>query len=59
LRIARAASGSGLGARELITYFVGQVVGSMNQVKPVRQGVFDMVDEYLEVSQRFVDAREP
>jgi hypothetical protein len=42
----------------LITYFVGQVVGSMNQVKPARQVVFDMVDEYLEVVQRLADARQ-
>jgi NAD(P)H-dependent flavin oxidoreductase YrpB (nitropropane dioxygenase family) len=58
-RIARSAAGSGSGARELITYFVGQVVGSMNQVKPARQVVFDMVDEYLEVAQRFADALQP
>ena len=59
LRIARSAAGSGPGARELITYFVGQVVGSMNHVKPARQVVFDMVNEYLEVAQRFADALEP
>ncbi len=47
-RIHRSAAGSSPGARELITYFVGQVVGSMNQVNPARQVVFDMVDEYIE-----------
>ena len=36
------------GARQLITYFVGQVVGQMNSVKSCRQVVFDMVEEYIE-----------
>jgi NAD(P)H-dependent flavin oxidoreductase YrpB (nitropropane dioxygenase family) len=50
-RIARSAS-SGGGAAELITYFVGQVVGSLNEVKPARRVVFDMVEEYIEVAER-------
>lgn len=54
-RIERAAYTSE-GARELMTYPVGQVVGSLSQVKPVRQVVFDMVDEYLSVAQNFADA---
>ena len=37
------------GARELITYFVGQVVGSLNEVKSARQVVLDMVEEYIDV----------
>jgi hypothetical protein len=34
---------------------VGQVVGSMNKVRPARQVVLDMVTEYAEVAQRFAD----
>lgn len=48
-RIARSAQTSGSGAERLINYFVGQVVGSMNSVKPARQVVFEMVDEYIDV----------
>jgi NAD(P)H-dependent flavin oxidoreductase YrpB (nitropropane dioxygenase family) len=39
------------GAGELITYFVGQVVGSLNEVKSARQVVLDMVEEYIEVAE--------
>lgn len=53
-RIERAASSSE-GARSLINYPVGQVVGSLNEVKPARQVVFDMVEEYLAVAQSFAD----
>jgi hypothetical protein len=31
---------------------VGQVVGLMNEVKPVREVVFQMVEEYLEAVER-------
>src|SRR6478672_8569199 len=41
-RIARSAHTSGSGAERLVTYFVGQVVGQMNAVRPARQVVFDM-----------------
>jgi len=53
LRIARAASKPGTGANQLANYFVGQVVGRMNAVKPARQVVFDMVSEYADVVERF------
>lgn len=33
------------GARQLATYFVGQVVGRMTRVKPARRVALDMVDE--------------
>ena len=49
-RIRRASATPGSGAAELANYFVGQVVGSMNQVKPARQVVFDMVEEYIEAA---------
>ena len=51
--IARSAHTPGSGASQLINYFVGQVVGSMNQVKPARQVLLEMVEEYAEVAGRF------
>jgi NAD(P)H-dependent flavin oxidoreductase YrpB (nitropropane dioxygenase family) len=32
---------------------VGQVVGTMNEVRPVREVIFRLVDEYLEAAERF------
>jgi NAD(P)H-dependent flavin oxidoreductase YrpB (nitropropane dioxygenase family) len=52
-RINRHASAEGSGAHKLATYFVGQVVGSMNMVKPARQVVLEMVEEYTDVIARF------
>lgn len=52
-RIARAASKEGTGAQRLANYFVGQVVGRMDRVKPARQVVLDMVTEYADVVERF------
>lgn len=54
-RIGRAAY-SNEGARNLIGYAVGQIVGSLKEVKPARQVVFEIVDEYLNVAQSFADA---
>ena len=51
-RIHRTAHRRGSGAEELDTYFVGQVVGSMNQVKSATQVVLDMVDEYIDACER-------
>ena len=45
-------------ARELATYFVGQVVGSMNKVKPARQVVYDMVEEYIDTVARMAQSVE-
>ena len=47
-RINRAAGAAGSGAQQLATYFVGQVVGSLDRVRPVRQVMRDMVTEYAE-----------
>lgn len=47
-RIERASYRPGSGAEQLANYFVGQVVGSMNTVKPAAQVVFDMIDEFIE-----------
>jgi NAD(P)H-dependent flavin oxidoreductase YrpB (nitropropane dioxygenase family) len=54
-RINRAAYQKGSGAEQLINYFVGQVVGSLNQEKTVRQVILDMVSEYVDVAQSFAD----
>jgi NAD(P)H-dependent flavin oxidoreductase YrpB (nitropropane dioxygenase family) len=47
-RIARAAHNAGSGAEKLANYFVGQVVGSMNQTKKASQVVYDMIEEFIE-----------
>jgi NAD(P)H-dependent flavin oxidoreductase YrpB (nitropropane dioxygenase family) len=47
-RIARAAHTKGSGAEKLANYFVGQIVGTMNQRKSATQVVFDMVEEFIE-----------
>jgi hypothetical protein len=51
-RIARVAAKPGTGANELTTYFVGQVVGSMNAVKPTRRVVLEMIDEFIDAVAR-------
>jgi NAD(P)H-dependent flavin oxidoreductase YrpB (nitropropane dioxygenase family) len=40
------------GAEQLVNYFVGQIVGSMNQVKPAKQVVYEMVEEYIDAAER-------
>jgi NAD(P)H-dependent flavin oxidoreductase YrpB (nitropropane dioxygenase family) len=47
-RIGRAARDPDSGAAQLVNYFVGQVVGRTNEVKPARQVVFDMVSEFID-----------
>ena len=51
VRINRASHHAGTGAEQLAGYFVGQVVGQMNQVQPARQVVLDMVDEFIDAVQ--------
>jgi NAD(P)H-dependent flavin oxidoreductase YrpB (nitropropane dioxygenase family) len=48
VRINQAAAHGGAQARELATYFVGQVVGSMDRVRPTRSVVLDMVEEFID-----------
>ncbi len=48
LRINRAAAQPDSKARELATYFVGQVVGSMDKVQPAAAVVLDMVAEFID-----------
>ena len=51
-RIARVASKEGTGANELATYFVGQIVGTMNTVKPAKRVVLEMVEEFVDAVER-------
>jgi NAD(P)H-dependent flavin oxidoreductase YrpB (nitropropane dioxygenase family) len=55
MRINKAATRDGSGAQQLANYFVGQVVGQMDRVRPARQVVLDMVTEYADVAQAFAD----
>ena len=48
VRINRAAAQPDAKARELATYFVGQVVGSLNKVQPTASVVLDMVSEFID-----------
>ena len=41
------------GAVELSNYFVGQIVGSMNESISATRVVEDMITEYLDVIERF------
>jgi len=50
-RIARAAHTPGSGAEKLANYFVGQIVGSMNQPKRSAQVVYEMVEEFIEATE--------
>lgn len=55
-RIARGSLTPGSGAEELITYFVGQVVGTLTTVKPARRVLLDMVEEWARVTtERYED----
>jgi NAD(P)H-dependent flavin oxidoreductase YrpB (nitropropane dioxygenase family) len=51
-RINIAAAQADSGARELATYFVGQVVGSMNKVQPSASVVLGMVSEFIDSVER-------
>jgi NAD(P)H-dependent flavin oxidoreductase YrpB (nitropropane dioxygenase family) len=50
-RIDRAAHRKGSGAEQLANYYVGQIVGAMNQSKPAAQVVYEMIDEFIEATQ--------
>ena len=49
-RIDRAAYRAGSGAEKLANYFVGQIVGTMNQSKPAAQVVYEMIDEFIDAA---------
>jgi NAD(P)H-dependent flavin oxidoreductase YrpB (nitropropane dioxygenase family) len=38
----------GSGAEQLANYFVGQIVGAMNESKPAARVVYEMIDEFIE-----------
>ncbi|MCP4087119.1 MAG: nitronate monooxygenase, partial [Actinomycetia bacterium] len=40
------------GAVKLANYFVGQVVGSMNESKSATRVVLEMIDEFIDAIQR-------
>jgi NAD(P)H-dependent flavin oxidoreductase YrpB (nitropropane dioxygenase family) len=54
-RINQAAAHPDSKARELATYFVGQVVGSLDKVQPARSVVLDMVSEFIDAVGRLDD----
>ncbi|WP_428340083.1 NAD(P)H-dependent flavin oxidoreductase [Mycobacterium sp.] len=58
-RINRAAAQSDSNARELATYFVGQVVGSMNKVQPTSAVVLEMVSEFIDTVGRLDELVDP
>lgn len=51
-RIHRVASKEGSGAQELATYFVGQIVGGLDTVRPTRRVVMEMVEEFIDAVER-------
>ncbi|MFG3439335.1 NAD(P)H-dependent flavin oxidoreductase [Nonomuraea sp. NPDC047897] len=51
-RIGAAAERGEPGAVELANYFVGQVVGQLDQVKPAREVVYDMISEFADTVDR-------
>ena len=51
-RIHRVAHKNDTGANALATYFVGQVVGQMNEVKSSRRVVAEMIEEFLQAMER-------
>ncbi len=50
-RIDRAAYNEGSGAEQLSNYFVGQIVGNMNESKSTARVVFEMIEEFIEATQ--------
>ena len=54
-RINRSATTAGSGAHELATYFVGQVVGSINAVRPADRVVLQIVEEYIDTIAALAD----
>jgi len=47
-RIERAAHTAGSGAEKLANYFVGQIVGTMNQSKTSAQVVYEIIEEFID-----------
>lgn len=55
-RITRASESGVPGARDLANYFVGQCVGQMNAVKPARQVVYDIIEQFGDALDRLEQA---
>lgn len=55
-RIRRSAHTPGSGAEQLVNYFVGQVVGSLTDIKPARRVLLEMVEEYVDVVHGFANS---
>ena len=51
-RIDKLSEGGHPGAQQLATYFVGQGVGLMNKVKPAREVVLEVIEDYLAAAER-------
>ena len=51
-RIDRAAHRADSGAADLANYFVGQVVGQMNESRPTSRVVYEMVEEFVDAVER-------
>jgi NAD(P)H-dependent flavin oxidoreductase YrpB (nitropropane dioxygenase family) len=51
-RIHRVADKPGTGGNELVTYFVGQIVGSMNSVRPTKRVMLEMIEDFIDVVER-------
>jgi NAD(P)H-dependent flavin oxidoreductase YrpB (nitropropane dioxygenase family) len=51
-RIHRIAHNADSGGRQLLTYFVGQVVGQLNEVKPTRRVMSEMIEEFVDAMER-------
>ena len=54
-RIDRAAHNEGTGANQLANYFVGQIVGAMNESKSATRVVYEMIEEFIESVDRLND----
>jgi len=54
-RIDRVAHQPGTGAHQLANYFVGQIVGNMNESKSATRVVYDMIEEFIEAVERLND----
>lgn len=51
-RVERVAGQTDTEAERLLSPFVGQVVGMMDSVKPARRVVYEMIEEFIEASER-------
>jgi NAD(P)H-dependent flavin oxidoreductase YrpB (nitropropane dioxygenase family) len=54
-RIDRAAHHEGSGAEQLANYYVGQIVGAMNESKSATRVVYEMIEEFIESVERLND----